>query len=216
MSPPSLASLSLALLSLVLLSTAAMGCSSDDDTTSAPLPPSSGLSCEDAPIAAGKCNAIVEEHPPEPGTHVEVCSELTFSSNPPSTGAHYGIWAAFKTYQEPVPRGFYLHSLEHGAVAILYNCPEGCDDEVAAAQALIDSLSPDPLCEGYSAKNRIVMTPDPLLDTRFAAAAWNYTLTADCFDQDAFAQFICQHYGEGPELLCNDGSDVIAEGRCKD
>ena len=30
-----------------------------------------------------------------------------------------------------MPRGFYLHDEEHGAVVILYNCPTGCDADLA-------------------------------------------------------------------------------------
>jgi hypothetical protein len=53
------------------------------------------------------------------------------------------------------------------------------------------------------------MTPDPHLDVRFAASAWDWTLRANCFDTDAFLAFAQAHYAQGLEPLCNSGEDVI-------
>ncbi len=161
------------------------------------------------PADGGACNTVVTKFPTEPGVHVDICSPIIWNSNPPSNGEHYPIWAAFKTYTTPVPRGFYVHDLEHGAVVLLYNCPSGCDAEVAQLQALIDARPNDPLCVA-PVNARMVLTPDPLIPTKFAASAWGYTLTADCVDPAAFTQFINDRYGMGTEVLCNDGQDVTA------
>ena len=59
-------------------------------------------------------------------------------TKPPSSGNHYPIWPDYQTYDKPVPWGHLMHAMEHGAVIIVYNCPGGCPDEVAAAQAIID------------------------------------------------------------------------------
>jgi hypothetical protein len=132
-----------------------------------------------------------------------VCSPLTFGTNPPSSGNHYAIWAAYQTYERAIARGFWVHSLEHGAVVITYNCPGGCPSEVAEVQAFIDSLPSD--CG--SAPRRIVLTPDPELDVRFAASAWGFTLRASCFDRAAFAAFHDAHYDHAPESICGGGED---------
>jgi hypothetical protein len=170
---------------------------------------SSAVDAADAtPPDAGSCAPVVEQHPWEGATHVPVCSAVTYVSNPPSSGNHYPIWAAFQTFTTPVPRGFYVHDLEHGAIVITYNCPGGCAAEVAAAQAFIDALPVDPLCGGAAPPNRrVVMTPDPMLDVRWAASAWLWTLTAPCFDPVAFGQFVSAHYGNGPEVECANGVD---------
>lgn len=158
------------------------------------------------------CEVVTEQYPTEPAIHVAECSPLTWGSNPPASGNHYPVWAAFKTYDQPVPRGYYVHDLEHGAVVFTYNCPDGCADEVAAMQAIIDAKAADPLCENMPAKNRLVLTPDPKLDARFAASAWGWLIKGDCFDALAFTSFMLDHYGQGPEVLCIDGTDVIANG----
>ena len=112
-----------------------------------------------------------------------------------------------------MPWGFLVHCLEHGAIDLVYNCPDGCADEVAQAQALIDGLAPDPGCAG--ARMKIVLSPDPSLEVRWAASAWTWTLRAACFDKQAFASFIAGHYqGPDTELACDDGADLSAIGWC--
>ena len=74
------------------------------------------------------------------GAHVALCAPVTYQSNPPVSGTHYQAWPVFRIYDKPVPWGFLVHGLEHGAVVIVYNCPEGCAEEVAEAKAMIATL----------------------------------------------------------------------------
>lgn len=157
--------------------------------------------------AANLCQTQQINFPILPAPHVATCSPVLYSSEPPTSGPHYPIWAAFKTYAKPVPRGFYVHDLEHGAMVILYNCPQGCDAELAQLKAFLDARPADPLCVA-PVKNRFVVTPDPLSDVPFAAAAWGAALRSQCFDLPALGAFIDAHYGLGPEALCGDGVDV--------
>jgi hypothetical protein len=152
------------------------------------------------------CPVTIEQHSLQPATHVAIPSDIQWDSNPPSSGAHYPIWAAFQAYTTPVPRGFYVHDLEHGAVVFLYNCGDaGCADVALALQAISDSLPDDPLCAGQGARVRTVITPDPLLDVPVAAAAWGWTYKAECVDAPTLKQFAADHYGHGPETLCAPG-----------
>lgn len=156
----------------------------------------------------GRCMAVEAAEPLEGAGHTNApCEPVSYASNPPSSGTHYGIWTEFKTYDAPVPEGFWVHSLEHGAVVISYNCPGGCTAEVAAAQAMIDSLPVDPLCypSGGTSLRRVVMTPDPHLTTRFAASAWGFTLRAACFDPLQFRAFALAHYAHTVEDFCSAG-----------
>ena len=95
------------------------------------------------------------------------------SPNPPSSGTHSGSGRVYKTYTKPFLPGFWVHNLEHGAMVITYNCPGGCAAELAEAQAFIDSLPTDCPAAVNAQKRRIIMLPDPELDVRFAASAWN-------------------------------------------
>jgi hypothetical protein len=164
----------------------------------------------EASAPMGKCEAVEQQQAIEGWSHVPVCSRVSYFTNPPSSGNHYPVWAAYKSYASPVPRGFYVHDLEHGAIVLTYNCPNGCDADVAAAQAMIDALPTDADCAAArsAVRVRMVMTPDPELDVPFAASAWGWTLRAKCFDPDVFGAFVAAHRGMGRENVCGDGQDL--------
>ncbi len=166
----------------------------------------------EASAPVGPCDAVTQQHPIEGATHVAICSYVDYHTLPPSSGDHYPIWAAYMTYDQPVPEGYWVHNLEHGTIVLSYNCgAAGCASANAAAPAMIDAYPDDPLCASQETgvRVRFVMTPDPRLDVRFAASAWGWTLRANCFDTAAFLAFARAHYGNGPEAICSDGEDVI-------
>lgn len=176
-----------------------------------------------APGAGGAADAdadtfVETAHVEEGRTHVPPCSDVSYMTSPPSSGNHYSVWAAYKTYDTPVPWGFLVHDLEHDGIDVVYNCPAGCPDEVAAAQAWIDGLPDDALCGG---RPRIILAPDPTLTCRWAAAAWQWTLSGGVFRVDPFQQFYDKHYEspdpslQAPEMaLCANGIDEPAGGWC--
>jgi hypothetical protein len=163
--------------------------------------------------AGAQCVPKVEQHPIEGAQHVTPCAPTPYNTNPPSSGNHYSVWAAFQTYDVPVAPGFLVHDLEHGAIVVGYNCPSGCASEVAALQAWINRRPVDPLCEGFSARRRIILAPNPALDVRFAAAAWGWTWKAGCADTASLQAFTNAHYAHGPEDLCG-GGDPTAPTIC--
>jgi hypothetical protein len=160
------------------------------------------------------CMPIVASPASEGAAHTTLCGPVSYGSNPPASGTHYQQWPVFRAYDQPVPWGYLVHGLEHGAVVIVYNCPApaGCPEEVAAAKAMIATL---PLKAGCSVPP-VILTPDPTLTTRWAASAWLHTLRATCFDKDAFAQFAKQYMNMGLELFVGDcgAVDKEAAGWC--
>jgi hypothetical protein len=176
-----------------------------------PMPVDTAVGNDAAVVEGGVCTSVIESHPDEGATHIACTQPAVYLTEPPSSGNHYPVWAAYQTYASPIPWGNLVHSLEHGAIVIVYNCPAGCDDEVARAQAWIDALPADPACPGFG--NRIVLAPDPTLDVRFAASAWTWTLRADCFDEVAFTQFFQDHYDHGHEVICGGGANT-PDGWC--
>ncbi len=166
---------------------------------------------DSAPV--GTCNAVTAAQPSEGAAHVGECTAVSYRSNPPSSGSHYGIYPAFGVYETELPRGYWVHALEHGGIVFTYNCEDGCAADVAAAAAFIRNLDPEPLCVGSaSARPRIILTPDAELDVPWAASSWGYTLRADCFDADAFGAFANEHLGHAPENIC--GGTPGLETRC--
>jgi hypothetical protein len=201
-------------LALAAISLALGSCTSSGDTADAAYLGVQG----EASAPLGVCGAVEQEQPIEGWTHEAVCSYIEYFTSPPSSGNHYPIWAAYKTYTTPVPDGFFVHNLEHGAVVLTYNCAlydgaddgGACDADIAAAQAMLDAIPTDPDCvaQGSPVLHRTLMTPDPNLDVPFAASSWGWTLRARCFDPVVFGAFATAHADRGREDICADGDDV--------
>jgi hypothetical protein len=80
--------------------------------------------------------------PLEGADHVAEGTMVTYASRPPASGPHYASVAPrYGVYEQAPPTGQWLHNLEHGAVAILYNCPEGCPEIVQG----LTELYPTPI-----------------------------------------------------------------------
>lgn len=163
--------------------------------------------------AQGACHAVVEERSLAIAEHIVACTPIDYATNPPSSGQHYSTWADFGVYDFALPRGYWVHNLEHGAVVVTYHCADGCSADLAAAKAWLSQLAPDATCSAGPA--RVLLVPDPLLDVAWAASSWGFTLRADCFDAQVFTDFYAQHVGQptAPEAtLCGTGVDFRTEG----
>ncbi len=163
-------------------------------------------------VLEASCLVEIDQPPLLPPDHVPIGTAIEWDSNPPSSGPHFPIWAAFQEYSTPVPRGYYVHDLEHGAIVFLYNCGvAGCPDVVATLEAAANAIPDDPLCAAaeQGVRVRTVITPDPLLDVPVAAAAWGYTYKAACADLPTLTDFALARYGDGREPLCTDGTTVF-------
>jgi hypothetical protein len=152
------------------------------------------------------CNVRMEAHALEASPHVPEGTAITYATNPPSSGPHYPVWANFQEYAEPVADGYLVHSMEHGAVLLLYKCdPTTCADVISALRAVRDAIATDPLCDP-SIRVRVILAPRPSLDVPVAAAAWGYTYRADCVDAPSLTQFVLDHYAKAPEDFCSPGT----------
>lgn len=54
--------------------------------------------------------------------HVTDISNTSYSSDPPTSGPHFPVWAKKGVYDRVISDGHLIHSLEHGYVVISYNC----------------------------------------------------------------------------------------------
>jgi hypothetical protein len=209
-----------ALLAVVLLGLpGAGGCDSTGDgqltdagggTPDAPgsvdLPPTPA-----ADAAPGSCLIEQLAPPSEGAAHTQLCGATSYATRPPSSGTHYPTWAAFRVYDKPVPWGFLVHAMEHGAVVIAYNC-SNCDGDIAAIKQLWMDTPPKPACP----RPPLIVTPDPTLDVPFAAASWGHILRARCFDRALFAAFVTANANHAPEGWPEDcgATDSEANGWC--
>jgi hypothetical protein len=195
-----------ALTALPVLSILACG----DDETSTPVDAggeAAAPACAQAPAPqkpAASCNVTLESPPVGGAKHVPEGTPVAYCSNPPSGGDHYPVWADFREYTAPVDWPYLVHSMEHGAVVLLYKCdPPGCPDVVAQLKKVRDDAAADPLCAAGT--KRIIIAPSTTILTKVAAAAWGKTYQADCVDETTLEAFVRDNYAKGPENFCNPG-----------
>ncbi|OGM75533.1 hypothetical protein A2210_00345 [Candidatus Woesebacteria bacterium RIFOXYA1_FULL_40_18] len=54
--------------------------------------------------------------------HVTDIAGVTYTSNPPTSGSHFPVWAKPGVYDRLISDGYLIHSLEHGYIIISYDC----------------------------------------------------------------------------------------------
>lgn len=143
-------------------------------------PLDSSATCD---LCEGGCLQNVE---PSSASHVE--GDVIYEDPPPTGGDHNACWADWGVHTEAVPDENWVHNMEHGGVIFLYNCPDGCDAEVAELTNYVVSLGPTAL-----------LTPYAEMPYRFAATSWGWRLVLDCYDRDALHTFYNQHVDQAPE-----------------
>jgi hypothetical protein len=114
---------------------------------------------------------------------------------PPVFGNHYPIWRPPGVYDSPIPEGYFIHDLEHGATVILYNCPSGCPDMVNQFRGLLTSLPRDPQFNEV----KLVVSPNNKIEHQIALLAWDYEEDLDSYDEAAIRAFYQAHLDKGPE-----------------
>jgi hypothetical protein len=143
------------------------------------------------PVAA--CPAVIGTQI-ECGSYCHVPDTFTERANldPPVSGNHYPIPEnRMGEHTVPVKRGKYVHSMEHGIVVFVYNCPNGCDTELKVLRSVLAARP----------GARIILTPDPLMKgpTRFAALSWTWAYRFDQPDVSKLTCFVDQHQFFGRE-----------------
>lgn len=113
-----------------------------------------------------------------------------YNSDPPTSGPHFPQWAPCRVSADPVPDGNLVHSLEHGAVAILYR--PGL--ETALLARLTKIVEGDP--------SKLLLAPDSgLQGADIALAAWTKLdkFTASEFSEERVRAFMAAFRNQGPE-----------------
>lgn len=126
--------------------------------------------------------------------HVPEGSLLEFQNSPPASGKHYARTANYGFHDEPVAAGYWVHNLEHGAIVVLYNCPNDCP-------ALKDQLRQiyDTFPQGKFKRVKLVIVPDTAITTQLVALAWNRKLELIEFNREQLLSFYNAYVDRGPE-----------------
>ena len=137
--------------------------------------------------------------------HVDEGTPITYKARPPTSGTHYPLsYPNYAIFDQPLPNGAWVHNLEHGAIAILYNCPRGCPEIVQQLKELFPKM---PL--GRNSRQgmpRVLIFPYSDMDTRIAVLAWRWLMELDTVDSAKIIQFAEEHLDRAWE--CNQTTRV--------
>jgi hypothetical protein len=147
--------------------------------------------------------------PSEGRGHIPEGQPLTFTHFPPSSGNHYPVAANVGFYDKEFPDGYWVHSLEHGNVVVLYNCSVTKDCSALTSQVQNFVLnSPTHGCD----KPRLLGVPySKGMSTPISLLAWagpmntaanaldSIQLDLPQFDQARMLNFYKRYENHGPE-----------------
>jgi hypothetical protein len=146
-----------------------------------------------------------------PHTHVAPPTTIEYNHTPPTSGCHYSLSGsspapiAAGVYNAPIAPEYWVHNLEHGYVAILYNCPKACDADFQKVQAWFKSQGPDAAAQSCSPKipyAKIIVLPYATMAPQFAAVSWDYYDAMPKLDLAEIQKFYDNHTGHSPEGAC--------------
>ena len=150
------------------------------------------LSLSDPKYAVGS-EVIGTQQPDESNVHVPSGQKVTYGTNPPTSGSHWGAPAG------PVPWGIkdsqlpseaVVHNMEHGGVIIWYKALTAA--EVDDLKDLVSVLR----ANGYP---KVILMPyADMSDARIAVSAWRWLLKLPNYDDVPIVRFVKQHY-DGPD-----------------
>ena len=72
-------------------------------------------------------------------SHVPDGQAVSYNSTPPTSGAHWEVWAGCGVYDTEIPDERIVHNMEHGQVVISYNLSD--PQEVTSLFGVVDGLS---------------------------------------------------------------------------
>jgi hypothetical protein len=131
--------------------------------------------------------------PDEGNAHVAQGTIIIYKNYPPTSGTHYPSTADPGFYEQPVPEGFIVHSMEHGYIVLYYNP----DLPNATKKQLKDLMTMLPL--NGSSKPKLIIVPYTNMPTPLAIAAWRRLLLIKEFNFDEIRTFYQEWVNKGPE-----------------
>lgn len=133
--------------------------------------------------------ALGEAMPIQGKEHISVgSSHPLYSSNPPTSGWHYGKAAEWGIYNYELPDEQIVHNLEHGGIWISYKNING------EIKSKLEKIA-------YQYPKSVILTPRAKNDSEISLAAWGRLMKLETFDENLIKQFIKNYRNKSPEPL---------------
>lgn len=151
--------------------------------------------------------------PEMPHEHASEGATVHYEHDPPTSGCHYSLgygkapiaYGAYP-YTQVIRAEYWVHNLEHGYIAVLYRCPQGCDTDYHALQDWLQRQKPDAALAalattnpGFTPYTKVIILPWPSMGPRFAAVSWDYYDPMETLDLAELQRFYDNHVGHAPE-----------------
>ena len=139
-------------------------------------------------------NPIVESRADRGHTNDPVVYETT----PPTTGDHSPSAAPCGIHATQIPDELFVHSLEHGAVGVLYDPQEVEVDIIRDIEAKVGEYD-----------DRTISAPYTGTETPITVTSWTKLMRLESYDADTVTEYIEAFRGTGPEdLPCENTQDA--------
>jgi hypothetical protein len=122
---------------------------------------------------------------------------VVYESTPPTTGDHSLSAAPCGVHGTQIPDELFVHSLEHGAVGVLYDPQQVEVDTIRDIEAKVGEFD-----------DRTISAPYAGTETPITLTSWTKLMRLDSYDEDTVDEYIDAFRGQGPE---NDPCDNTQE-----
>jgi hypothetical protein len=155
-------------------------------------------------IRGGAPDAIaghkIEDYSTSNGNPPHVTGTVQYDSEPPVSGQHAENVVLCGTHAAPIQNELFVHALEHGAVAVVYD-PTLPEQQIRQIEELVASYPSHTISAPYQGE----------METPIAVAAWAHIMRLQDFDGAAIREFIdvFRQGGDAPEDFqeCDNDAD---------
>ena len=135
----------------------------------------------------------------ESGGHTD--QPVAYPMTPPVSGQHFQSAAPCGIHNEQIEDELFVHSLEHGAVAVLYDPEQVERATIRDIEGLVGEFN-----------ERTISAPYAGMDTPITVASWAEMMRLPDYDEGAIRAYIDEFIGTGPEdIACDNEQDAPFE-----